>query len=105
VACKVIIRDEHLESDSLVGDPGWLHLYGASPFTLYTDANFGLQFTWTDWQAPKKIFNAGNHVTFDKNDFEMTGHKFYQIENGSVKLGIDFHGTNNPSRIIPYLMC
>ncbi|MGA3014966.1 MAG: alpha-galactosidase, partial [Bacteroidales bacterium] len=96
VACKVIIRENHLECDSIVGDPGWLHSYGALPFTLCSDANFGLQFTWTDWQAPKKVFNADNPVTFDKDDFEMTGHKFLQIENGSADLEIDFHGTNNP---------
>ncbi len=45
ITCKVIIRDSLLEGDSLVGNPGWLQSYGSDPFSLYTDANFGLQFT------------------------------------------------------------
>jgi hypothetical protein len=96
ITCKVIISDSLLEGDSLIGNPGWLQSYGSNPFSLYTDANFGLQFTWTDWQAPKKIFNADNPVTFDKNDIKMTGHKFIHLENGSAEVEINFHGTNNP---------
>jgi hypothetical protein len=96
IDCKVIIRDNQLEGDSLTGNPMWLKSFGSGPFTLYTDANFGLQFTWTDWQAPKKIFNADNPVTFDKTDMEITGHKFMRLESGAAEFEIDLHGKNNP---------
>jgi len=96
ISCKVILRDNHLEGDSLIGNPLWLRSLGSAPFTLYTDAGFGLQFTWTDWQAPKKIFNADNPVIFDKTDMEMDGHTFRQLLNGGAELEINFHGTNNP---------
>ena len=96
ISCKVILRDNHLEGDSLIGNPLWLRSLGSAPFTLYTDAGFGQQFTWTDWQAPKKIFNADNPVIFDKTDMEMDGHTFRQLLNGGAELEINFHGTNNP---------
>ena len=96
ITCKVIFRDKQLEGDSLIGNPLWLKSYGSAPFILYTDAGFGLQFTWTDWQAPKKIFNADNPVTFDKTDFETSSHAFQKMDNGSAEIVFDLHGTNNP---------
>jgi hypothetical protein len=96
ISCKVIIRDNRLEGDSLIGNPQWLGSYGSVPFVLYTDAGFGLQFTWTDWQAPKKIFNADNPVVFDKNDLDLDRHTFIKLENGGAEVELDFHGTNNP---------
>jgi hypothetical protein len=96
IGCKVVIRDNQLEGDSLTGNPLWLKSFGSGPFTLYTDANFRLQFTWTDWQAPKKLFNADNPVSFDKTDMEITGHEFRQLDNGAGEVEINFHGINNP---------
>ncbi len=96
ITCKVMIRDNKLEGDSLTGNPLWLRSNGSAPFTLYTDAGFGLQFTWTDWQAPKKIFNADNPVIFNKTDMEMTGQKFIRMDNGGAEIEFAFHGTNNP---------
>lgn len=96
ITCKIILKDNKLEGDSLIGNPMWLKSYGSAPFILYTDAGFGLQFTWTDWQAPKKIFNADNPVIFDKTDLELTGHRFKTLDNGGAEVELNFHGLNNP---------
>ncbi|MCX6248150.1 MAG: hypothetical protein NTW10_10470 [Bacteroidetes bacterium] len=96
ITCKVVIQDNRLEGDSLIGNSVWLSSNGSSPFILCTDAGFGLQFTWTDWQAPKKLVNADNPVIFDKTDLEMTGHRFRKLGNGGAEVEIAFRGTNNP---------
>jgi hypothetical protein len=96
VACRIVICDKQLEGDSLSGNPSWLRSFDSAPFVLYTDADFSLQFTWTDWQAPKKLSNADNPVIFDKSDMEMTGHRFRNLPNGTAELELLFHGINNP---------
>jgi hypothetical protein len=96
ITCKVMILDNQLEGDSLIGNPLWLGSFGSTPFILYTDGGFGLQFTWTDWQAPKKLFNADNPVVFDKTDMEMNAHRFVKMENGGAELELTFNGTNSP---------
>jgi hypothetical protein len=96
ITCRIVIRDKVLEGDSLYGNTAWLRSFEASPFVLYTDAGYGLQFTWTDWSAPKKLVNADNPVIFDKSDMELTGRRFRNLANGSSELDLFFHGINNP---------
>jgi hypothetical protein len=96
ITLKVVVRDNRFEGDSLIGNAAWMESQGASPFLLYTDGGFGIQFTWTDWQAPKKIFNADNPVIFGKNDMDLTAVTLHKIENGGAELVLTFHGNNNP---------
>ena len=40
---------------------------------LATDGGFSIEVVWTDWQAPGKVDNADNAVTFSARDFTLTG--------------------------------
>jgi len=93
---SVVIREHQLIGDTLSGNPLWLKTNGSNPFDLWTDADFDLNFVWTDWQAPKKSSNADNPVLLDKTDFLFTGHSIKTMDNGSSELCLSFKGSDLP---------
>jgi hypothetical protein len=96
LTCKIILENNRLTRDSLVGNPAWLHLYGNSSFALSTDANFALQFVWTDWQAPGMVNNAENPVVLNSRNFVLSEGKPVHLENGSAGFIITFKGIDIP---------
>src|SRR5258707_15425681 len=58
-------------NDRLLGDR--LETRGAAlrPVAVETDAGFGLDIMYTDWQAPGKANNADNPVILTKKDFAL----------------------------------
>jgi hypothetical protein len=96
VNLSVVILEGKLISDTLTGNTSWLRSFGSDPFSLVTDAGFGLKFVWTDWQAPKKQANADNPVILDKNDFMLSGNTFKKPDNGGSELILTFKGIDLP---------
>jgi hypothetical protein len=96
VSFTVVFKDQLLLSDTLDGNNAWLQTHGSNPFSLVTDGGFGLNFVWTDWQAPGKASNADNPVLLDKKDFLLTGNSFKSLDNGGAELVLFFKGNDIP---------
>ncbi len=96
VTCKVVVDSLHLGSDTLAGNSAWLGKYGCEPVSIATDADYGLRFVWTDWQAPNTGGNAENPVTLGKNDFVFSAGEFHSLPDSSVELDLNFHSPDTP---------
>jgi hypothetical protein len=69
-------------SDKIVAQDSWAKQYGNTPTAVETDANFGMQIMWTDWQAPDRVNNADNPVEFNKGIFQLEKAEFVDTAGG-----------------------
>lgn len=90
VTQKVIIENEVLKGDELIGNKAWLAQYHNSDHGVYTDGNFALQMMWTDWSAPGKQFNGDLEVNFTKKDYQYESYDFDATTNGGEDLNLYF---------------
>lgn len=95
VKCSVIFEEGKLSSDRLEAQPEWLSEYGTRPFSIDTDADFGLNLMWTGWQAPGKVNNAENPVMLSKHSFQLLRHEVQELPGDSKGLNLFFKGLNN----------
>jgi len=95
VKCYVIFEEGKLSSDRLEAQPEWLAEYKTRPFSIDTDADFGLNVMWTGWQAPGNVNNAENPVMLSKHDFQLLRHKVQELPGGSKELNLFFKGLNS----------
>ncbi|MEK6570499.1 MAG: hypothetical protein AABZ61_03955, partial [Bacteroidota bacterium] len=96
VECLVVLDSSKLVYDKLSAQPEWAKRYATHPSAIESDADFGMEIMWTDWQAPGKVNNAENPVNFNKKDFRFDRHEFKELEIGKKELSIFLKGTNNP---------
>ncbi|MEO8822670.1 MAG: hypothetical protein ABI366_03775 [Ginsengibacter sp.] len=90
VAEKIIIENDILKGDELIGNRDWLAKYHNSNHGVYTDGNFSLQMMWTDWSAPGKEFNGDLQISFSKKDYKYDHYDFQDIENEGKDLNLYF---------------
>ena len=91
----------HLASQKIVSatmsiQPSWAKKLGVQPVSLTTDAGFGMEIMWTDWQAPKMAGNAENPVTFTQDDFSVNHAEYHDLDQGKKELKIFLTGNDNP---------
>jgi len=87
---KVIIENDILKADELIGNKDWLAQYHNSDHGVYTDGNFALQMMWTDWSAPGKQYNGDLQVNFGKKDYQYVRYDFAETDNGGKDLNLYF---------------
>jgi hypothetical protein len=93
---KVVADSNGILSDSLTGEPGWITRNGGTPFTLASDAGFGLEFVWTDWQAPHASENAENPVILGKQDFGIDNVLVTRFPAGGGEIVFHLKGADFP---------
>ncbi len=87
---KVIVDNDVLKADELIGNTAWLAKYHNSDHGVYTDGNFVLQMMWTDWSAPGKEFNGDLEVNFTKKDYQYKSYHFDATTDGGKELNLFF---------------
>ncbi len=95
VKCSVIFKKGKLSSDRLEEQPEWLAEYGTRPFSIETDADFGLNVMWTGWRAPGNVNNAENPVMLSKHNFQLLRHEVRELPGDSKELNLFFKGLNS----------
>ncbi len=95
VICSVIFKEGKLSSDRLEAQPEWLAEYGTRPFSIETDADFGLNVMWTGWRAPGNVNNAENPVMLSKHNFQLLRHEVQELPGDSKELNLFFKGLNS----------
>ena len=96
VKCSVILEEGKLSSDRLEAQPEWLSEYRTRPFSVETDADFGLNVMWTGWRAPGNVNNAENPVMLSKHNFQLVRHEVKEFPEDGKELNLFFTGLNNP---------
>ncbi len=95
IKCSVIFEEGKLSSDKLEAQPAWLAEYRTRPFSIETDADFGLNLMWTGWRAPGNVNNAENPVMLSKNDFQLLHYEVQELPGDSKELKLFFKGLNS----------
>jgi hypothetical protein len=95
VKCSVIFDEGKLSSDRLEAQPEWLSEYRTRPFSIETDADFGLNVMWTGWRAPGNVNNAENPVMLSKHNFQLLRHEVQELPEDSKELNLFFKGLNS----------
>jgi len=95
VKCSVFFEEGKLSSDRLEAQPEWLAEYRTRPFSIETDADFGLNVMWTGWRAPGNVNNAENPLMLSKHDFQLLRHEVQELSEDSKELNLFFKGLNN----------
>ena len=90
VTQRVIIANDLLQRDELMGNEAWLAKYYNREHSVYTDGDYALQMMWTDWSAPGKIYNGDLEVSFTKKDYKYVHFDFKDVENGGKELELYF---------------
>lgn len=99
VALAVEISAGRLAGETLrwVGKPAGI----AGTPTLATDGGFSIELVWTGWQAPGRVNNADNAVSFTARDFALTGESRATRE-GAHELTLTFAGPEGLGAVIRY---
>jgi len=95
VKCSVIFNEGKLSSDRLEAQPEWLAEYRTRPFSIETDADFGLNLMWTGWRAPGNVNNAENPVMLSRHDFQLLRQEVQELSEDSKELNLFFKGLNS----------
>ncbi|MGN6247466.1 MAG: alpha-galactosidase [Ginsengibacter sp.] len=90
VTQKVIVQNDILKADELIGNQDWLAQYHNKDHGVYTDGNFVLQMMWTDWSAPGKQFNGDLEENFTKKDYKYVNYDFADSKDGGKELNLYF---------------
>jgi len=96
---KVIINNDILKADELIGNKDWLAKYHNSDQGVYTDGNFVLQMMWTDWSAPGKQYNGDLEVNFTKKDYKFVNYHFDDAIDGGKELNLFFTPFDNSNTV------
>ena len=64
-----------------------------------TDADFGLDIMWTDWQAPGRLSNAENPVLLTKEDFRFKKARVEDLPRGAKQIELEFAGQTTPLEV------
>ncbi|MCX6251045.1 MAG: alpha-galactosidase [Bacteroidetes bacterium] len=96
VSLNVVVKDNQLAGDSLVANKEWLTPFGTKPFAMFTDGDFGLEFVWTDWQAPHTAENAENPVILSKKDFTIDAMNLAGTGDEGAELVLHLKGKDLP---------
>lgn len=99
IRCRVILEDRRLNSDEIIADSLWARQSGGKSELYKTDADFGMEIMWTDWQAPTFVNNAENPVTLTKKDFLVSGYIFTDAGGGKKDLILSLTGADNPLQL------
>ena len=68
-------------------------------FHFETDADFGLDIMWTDWQAPDKAGNAENPVILTKEGFRFKNARVNNLPQGIKQVDLEFIGHDTPLEV------
>lgn len=96
---KVIVEDDILKRDELIGNKDWLAQYHNANHGVYSDGDFVLQMMWTDWSAPGKQFNGDLEVNFTKKDYKFVKYRFDDAMNGGKELNLFFTPFDNSNTV------
>ena len=96
---KIIVKNDILKEDELIGNTDWLAQYHNSNHGVYTDGNFALQMMWTDWSAPGKQFNGDLQVSFSKKDYKYDHYDFQDAEKEGRELNLYFTPFDNSNTV------
>jgi len=64
-----------------------------------TDADFGLDIMWTDWQAPGRVNNAENPVMLTKEGFRFKNARVNDLPQGTKQIELEFTGLDTPLEV------
>ena len=64
-----------------------------------TDADFGIDIMWTDWQAPGMVSNAENPVLLTKEGFRFNKARVDDLPRGIKQIEFEFIGQNTPLEV------
>ena len=96
---KVVIADDILWGDELIGNKKWLDEYHNDNHSVTTDGDYALEMMWTDWSAPGKIFNGDLQVSFTKKDYKYVSYDFKDVPNGGSELELYFTPFNHDNTV------
>jgi len=99
VKCSVIFDEGNLSSDRLEAQPEWSTEHRTRPFSIETDADFGLNLMWTGWRAPGNVNNAENPVMLSKHNFQLMHQEVQELPEDSKELNLFFKGLNSSLEI------
>lgn len=99
VTQKVIVVNDVLQADELIGNKAWLAEYHNSDHGVYTDGDYSLQMMWTDWSAPGKHFNADLQVNFTKKDYKYVRYDFQDMNDAGKELNLYFTPFDNSNTV------
>jgi hypothetical protein len=99
VTQKVIVDNNVLQADELIGNKAWLAAYHNSNHGVYTDGNYVLQMMWTDWSAPGKQFNGDLQVSFTKKDYKYVRYDFRDVNDEGKELNLYFTPFDNNNTV------
>jgi hypothetical protein len=95
VRCSVHIQGTQLVSDKLEIKPEWAATVGGTGTIVETDADFGVDMMYTDWEAPGRANCADNLVTFTKKNFAFKRQESRESSNGAKELVLYFGGVDH----------
>jgi hypothetical protein len=96
---KIIIENDILKGDDLIGNKNWLAEYHNSDHGVHTDGDYELKMMWTDWSAPGKEFNADVEVSFSKKDYRYDHYDFQNADDGGKNLNLYFTPFNKSNTV------
>jgi hypothetical protein len=99
VRCSVRVEGEQLVSDRLEIVPAWASQNGGSTAAIETDADFGLDLMFSDWDAPGKANNADNLIVLTKKHFSFAGDETRALADGTQELVLSFKGVGHSIRL------
>jgi hypothetical protein len=99
VKCSVQLEGEQLVSDRLEILPAWASQVAGSAAAIETDADFGLDLMFSDWDAPGKANNADNLILMTKKTFSYTGNETRELSDGTKELALSFKGIGHSIRL------
>ncbi|NIM57491.1 MAG: hypothetical protein GTO16_00910 [Candidatus Aminicenantes bacterium] len=99
IKCLVIFKERMLDSDRLEAQPEWSAEYGTRPFSIETDADFGLNLMWTGWRAPENVNNAENPIMLSKHNFQLLRQDVQELPEDGKELNLFFKGLNSSLEI------
>lgn len=87
---KVIVENDILKGDELIGNTEWLAKYHNANHGVYTDGDYVLKMMWSGWIAPGKQFNGDLEVNFTKKDYQYVRYDFNDVNNDGKELNLYF---------------
>jgi hypothetical protein len=99
VKCTVRLAGDQILRDRLEILPAWALQVGGSAAAIETDADFGLDLMFSDWDAPGKANNADNLIVLTKKNFSYVGNEARELTDGTKELSLYFKGVGHSIRL------
>ena len=100
VKCSIRLDGNLLVSDRLETRSEWASRAGGKTTAVETDADFAVDFMWTDWDAPGKANNADNLITMRKGSFELVRQEIHESPDGTKDLLLYFKGDGHELQLL-----